>query len=110
MIYSRWDPSSGDYDYFEAPERPGINDDLPIPDLPTGTDIGVPSVECGRPLPPGASHVGTGDAAVGLITPPAGVQNLKGAGSDVSERTFYFMLGGTVALLGVYLYVASRPR
>jgi hypothetical protein len=66
VIYSRWDPSGGYYDYFEGDERPGINDDLPEPNLPRGTEIGVPSTDCGRPVPDGAAYLGSGEWAVGI--------------------------------------------
>lgn len=69
MIYSRWRPDSGRYDYYQAPERRGLGDDLPTPRLPIGTAIGVPSTEAGRAVPLGAKLVGSGALAKGSIAP-----------------------------------------
>lgn len=69
MIYSEWCPDTGGYKYFEAPGTQNINDDLPTPDLPPATKIGVPSIEAGRPFPSGAEEVGEGDVAVGVVAP-----------------------------------------
>lgn len=69
MIYSQWSPDTGGYVYLEAPGTQNINDDLPTPDLPPATKIGVPSIEAGRPPPSGAQKVGEGDVAVGLVAP-----------------------------------------
>lgn len=68
--YSRWDPATGGWSYFDAPEPlPNLNDDLPTPSLVPASRIGVPSIEAGRPLPPGAVYVGDGDVAQGLVAP-----------------------------------------
>ncbi len=96
VTYSRWDPSSGRYTYFEADQRPGLNDDLPVPKMPKATELGVPSVECGRPLPRGAVHVGDGVRPVGFITPPAPAGRL--AGDPVPSSSTWIMVAG--ALLG----------
>ena len=80
MLYSRFDPVAGHYDYYEAGSPlAALNDDLPVPAMPRkvagkGHAIGLPSVECGRPIPAGATHVGTGQFAEGHIAPPAGVR------------------------------------
>lgn len=68
LIYSRWRPDVGGFEYFEAPETHNINDDLPTPEL-LAAKIGVPSMEAGRPLPSGARRVGTGEEARGLVAP-----------------------------------------
>lgn len=69
MIYSRWRPDRGGYDYFESAERLGIGDDLPTPTLPGGTHLGVPSTDAGR-VPGGAlRRVGSGPVARGSILP-----------------------------------------
>lgn len=68
-IYSRWKPDTGGYEYLQAPGSFNINDDLPSPVLQAATKIGVPSIEAGRPVPPGSKIVGEGDVAVGLIAP-----------------------------------------
>lgn len=69
MIYSRWRPDFGGYDYFEAGPEYNLNDDLPTPELDVIGDVGAPSVEAGRPIPAGARYVGEGDLAVGLVAP-----------------------------------------
>lgn len=110
VTYSRWDPSTGAYDYFDAEGRPGLNDDLPVPLMPAGTEIGVPSVECGRPMPPGAVHIGSGEFAVGFIAPPASVDLLSSSGSIGSRLVpLWLVLAGAVlgALAG---YSFGRRR
>lgn len=80
MIYSRFDPVQGRYDYYESGgELAALNDDLPVPAMPPpvggkGGAIGLPSVECGRPLPGGARHLGTGLFPEGHVTPPSHVR------------------------------------
>jgi hypothetical protein len=70
MLYSRWQPDTGGYEYFEAPSTSvNINDDLPEPTLRPADRIGVPSIEAGRDLPPDAVLVGVGPEPVGLIAP-----------------------------------------
>jgi hypothetical protein len=69
LIYSRWRPDRGGYDYFAAPGSQNINDDLPQPDLSPATKIGVPSIEAGRPVPSGAVRAGSGDEPRGMIAP-----------------------------------------
>jgi hypothetical protein len=69
MIYSRWRPDEGGYDYFAVDLTQNINDDLPAPELESATKIGVPSIEAGRPIPAGARKVGSGDEALGLMAP-----------------------------------------
>lgn len=69
MIYSRWRPDLGGYDYFQTPRRLGLGDDPPVPSLPRGTDIGVPSTDIGRSAGAGLRHVGSGATARGSILP-----------------------------------------
>ncbi len=108
IIYSRWDPAHATYDYFEAEQSPGINDDLPVPELPSATDIGVPSTECGRPLPAGAQYVGTGDWAVGLMAFPAGTTQLGQSGEPLGARGLLWMLGAGVLGVGVGMAISRR--
>lgn len=70
MIYSTWKPSKGGYDYFDGKDKdiPMAND-LPVPNIPSGTSIGTASIECGRPKPAGAKYIGSGELAKGMITP-----------------------------------------
>jgi hypothetical protein len=69
LIYSRWRPDRGGYDYFETPERFGLGDDLPTPVLPSGSSIGVSSVLAGRKPPQGAVPAGSGEVARGMVMP-----------------------------------------
>ena len=67
MIYSCFDPQSGLYDYFENAQTLAINADLPVPSLPRATQLGVASIEAGRPLPSDARPVGRGWHARGQV-------------------------------------------
>jgi hypothetical protein len=68
--YSRWDPATGGWTYYDAPSAlPNLNDDLPTPDLVPASRIGVPSIEAGRPIPAGATRIGEGETAQGMIAP-----------------------------------------
>ena len=69
LIYSKWQPDTGKYQYFDAPERRGLGDDLPVPRMPFGTAIGVASTSIGRAVPLGARLVGVGDLPRGSIAP-----------------------------------------
>lgn len=100
MIYSRWDPSSGRYDYFETPEALGRNDDLPVPRLPAGGAIGVASVAAGRPLPGDATPIGSGERALGSIVPTVRGGVLAGLAGAIDPR-WLWLGGGVVVGLGV---------
>lgn len=80
MIYSRWRPDTGGYDYFESGERFGLGDDLPTPKLPGGSSIGVSSITAGR-LPKNGvlTPVGSGKNARGMIMPTSR-EGLQGIG------------------------------
>jgi len=110
MIYSRWDPTTGLYDYFESSERVGINDDLPVPKMPSApSPIGVPSVECGREMPPDAVHIGQGEHARGLIAPPPGVALMETEVDKARESAAAWFLAGVGATLGfVWMWMMSR--
>jgi hypothetical protein len=69
VIYSKWLPDTGRYDYYDAPVRYGLGDDMPVPELPMASELGVASTEVGRPMPAGAVKVGSGNRAVGAIVP-----------------------------------------
>jgi len=69
VIYSRWRPDTGGYDYFQDELTHNLNDDLPEPQLHAASQIGVPSIEAGRAIPRGAEWVGEGPTAVGLVAP-----------------------------------------
>lgn len=114
MMFSRWDPNSGEYDYFQAAgELAALNDDLPIPKMPPpvsglGKQIGNPSTECGRPLPAGATHVGTGEFAEGHVTPPVGVK-LSGTNGAPSWRMDVVSFGiGVAAVAGIWFFFGRK--
>jgi len=94
MMYSRWQPDSGEYVYYQTSERRGLGDDLPVPRLPIGTAIGVSSVAIGRGIPLGAKIVGSGPLPQGSIAPTsrAGLAGLGGA-LDVLPVWGWLVLG-----------------
>lgn len=69
MKYSRWRADTGGYDYFEAADRFGLGDDLPVPKLHGGTDIGVASTDIGRNPIAGSRPAGSGPTPQGSIMP-----------------------------------------
>ncbi len=73
MIYSRFRPDTGIYDYFESPERVGLGDDLPVPSLRAESDIGVASTSIGRVASVPLTFIGQGAFARGQILPLAGL-------------------------------------
>lgn len=100
MIYSRWQPDTGQYAYYQSSERRGLGDDLPVPRMPIGTAIGVASTSIGRSAPLGAKLVGTGPLPRGSIAPTsrAGLAGVAGA-LDVLPVWGWFALGVTVGWL-----------
>ncbi len=108
MIYSRFRPDKGGYDYFESPERFGLGDDLPTPSLPGGTAIGVPSVTAGR-VPPkaGLRAVGSGKEARGMIM-PTDRTGLEGIGALAMPNIWVSM--GVGVVLGAAFYYAAKKR
>lgn len=92
MIYSRWRPDIGGYDYFSSPARLGLGDDLPVPSLPRGTDIGVASTDIGRPAPTGLAHTGTGPTPRGSIL-PLSRDGLSGVGDVMSKVPLWVAFG-----------------
>ena len=70
MIYSVHNPLNGGFIYYEAAPDVPLNDDLPTPRWGGGvrTKIGIAASVAARPLPPGASQVGSGTQPVGLIS------------------------------------------
>jgi hypothetical protein len=69
MIYSRWRPDRGGYDYFESAERKGLGDDMPIPRLIAVNELGAASTDVGRIPPSTSRYVGSGALARGAIMP-----------------------------------------
>lgn len=107
MNYSCFDPASGLYDYFEDATQIPINADLPVPQLPKAAGkIGVPSIDAGRPLPPGARPVGRGWHARGIVvscgrgSPQSmgAMPTASGAVDWVKNGGWMWLLGGAVAV------------
>lgn len=70
MIYSRWRPDTGGYDYYEVSERRGFGDDLPVPRRGFSSHpIGTSSVKLGRSPAGQKRHVGFGPLARGMVLP-----------------------------------------
>lgn len=109
MIYSRWRPDTGGYDYFESSERYALADDLPTPSIGGESPIGISSLSCGRKIPSGARNVGSGAFAQGVIAPLSRV-GLSGNGVFGMPSWVGYVaaaVGGTLAL-GVYLELRDR--
>lgn len=101
MIYSRWRPNTGGYDYFQANGDIPLANDLPIPSLPSGTKIGVASVDVGRRIPSAAKYVGSGEKAKGMVSPIS--QSSLGLGSvtTIMSAPFLWFAGGMLAVIGI---------
>lgn len=106
MMYSRWRPDTGGYDYFEAAERFGLGDDLPVPKLPTGTDIGVASTDIGRTTAAGLHHAGAGPTPHGSILP----LSRQGLSGGIFEAMDLFPWWVTAGVLAVGAAVVFWPR
>lgn len=99
MIYSRWRPDRGGYDYFESTERRGLGDDLPVPKLGPKTPLGVASTDAGR-LPRGRlRRVGSGALARGAILPlsRAGLSGLGAFGPAPAWAVPLLIVGASAA-------------
>jgi len=108
MLYSRWIPD-GQYEVYDAPDEVrGLGDDLPTPHLPAAEKFGVPSTECGRPLPSGARLVGVANVPRGLVAPMAVGALSGGTTSPASNGVGRWIALGMLA--GVALYVVTVPR
>lgn len=103
MIYSRWRPDKGGYDYYETAERRGMGDDLPVPRLQARSPIGVASTSIGR-VPNGpVKAVGSGELARGSIM-PLDRSGLSGGDTAISMLPKIV----AVAVVGLVLYIAYR--
>ena len=110
MIYSRWIPDRGDYEYLEAAERRGLGDDLPVPLLSPSSPIGFPSTEAGRKAPSGLRPVGRGAWAKGMILPMQ-VKGLSGTGlGEIPGSIAWWLFLGVAAIAAYKLYDAARHR
>lgn len=103
MIYSRWRPDTGGYDYFETDERYALADDLPTPGLFGGSAIGIASVLCGRKIPTNARPAGSGPRARGVIA-PVDRTGLSGDGV-LSGAPRWLKWTGLAAALGLIWFV-----
>lgn len=103
MIYSCFDPARAQYLYFEDGAMRPLNGDLPVPELPAETNgIGVPRNLAARALPAGASYVGSGWNARGVIVKCAESQASHAASlgefpSVSSDAIPYLVLAGVAA-------------
>jgi hypothetical protein len=117
MIYSRWRPDVGGYDYFQSAERRGLGDDLPVPKLSGGTAIGVASTDIGRPSPGALHPAGNGPVAKGSILPLSrqGLSGIDwmGSGGLVANVLFFGALTAMAAVpaaIGGYLTAAALKK
>jgi hypothetical protein len=100
MIFSRWRPDTGGYDYFDSPStRYGLGDDLPVPNLPKTSPLGVASTDIGRSVPSDARLVGSGPLARGMVA-PMNKSGLKGLGLDFTTSGWKFV-GAVLAGVGL---------
>lgn len=106
MIYSRWRPETGGYDYYEAGPGVPLGNDLPKPSLGIGSAIGVSSVDIGRKMPLGARPVGSGKEARGMVTPVSGTSSLGALALSIGFGEIAMVVGG--ALLGWWLRGRKR--
>lgn len=100
MIYSKWIPDRGGYEYYEVPERRGMGDDLPIPKLRATSPLGVASTSIGRTPPLAGKLVGTGPIARGCIM-PLDRTGLSGISSPATQ---------TAALVVLFVLTAAGAR
>lgn len=112
MIFSRWRPDTGGYDYFDSPStRIGLGDDLPVPRLSPIHALGVCSTDIGRPLPSDATPVGSGALAKGMVAPMGKVGGTLGSALGVftnAPAAVWILVAAAVGL--GYLIGTSRNR
>ncbi len=105
MIFSRWRPDRGGYDYFDSPStRYGLGDDLPVPQLKNTTEIGVASTDIGRPMPTDAVYVGDGATPQGMIA-PIDTSTLQGV--DFTSPTSKLVMA-VIAALGLGYLIGKK--
>lgn len=108
MIYSRFVPAKGIYQYFDVPgeDRP-INADLPVPAMPRVVNgIGAPAIFAGRPLPAGARLVGAGFHARGMVAAPTNAPLDDATLPTSSEAVAWVKGGGWAWIAGGLVAVA----
>lgn len=108
MIFSRWRPDTGGYDYFDSPStRYGLGDDLPVPRLPRTSSLGTASTDIGRLIPDDAKPIGSGPLARGMVA-PMNKSGLTGLGLDLSSSGVKF---GAAVLVGLGLgFLLGKAR
>lgn len=110
MMYSRWRPDTGGYDYFEGSERVGLGDDLPVPKLPVGTNIGVASTDIGRSASSGLRPAGSGQTPRGSIM-PLSRQGLSGGLFEAMDLLPWWVTAGVVvAGVGLVAWELRKER
>lgn len=98
---------------METTGTQNLNDDLPTPNLPKATKIGVPSIESGRPVPAGAVVAGEGEIAIGLVAPVdesrivRRLRSLAGIDTPTSPPVLWMLAGAAGAAL---LWCVLRKR
>jgi hypothetical protein len=106
VIYSRWRPDKGGYDYYKSAERRGFGDDLPNPKLGTSFNaIGVASVDCGRKPEGRLVPAGSGTQARGMMMP---VSRKGLSGVPVVDTMGPWLLVGIALAVGWVLGRKSR--
>ena len=110
MIFSRWRPDTGGYDYLDSPStRYGLGDDLPVPRLTNTTNLGVASTDIGRPIPSDAKLVGSGPLARGMVA-PMNKSGLMGLGLDWSTSPVMKFGAAVLAGLGLGFLIGKSRR
>lgn len=111
MIFSRWQPETGGYDYYDSPStRFGLGDDLPVPRFPTmkvlGLNIGC-STDIGRTLPSDAVKTGSGPIARGMVAP---MDRVGGLGAIDFTGSLAKGVLCVVVALGVGFFIGRDKR
>lgn len=108
MIFSRWRPDSGGYDYFDSPStRYGLGNDLPVPRLSQPTALGACSTDIGRAIPSDAVAIGSGPIARGMVAPMGKVGGLMLGAIDLTSSAAKFVLVGA-GVVAIWLFVGSK--
>jgi hypothetical protein len=115
MIYSQWDPTRGDYVYYETAEVYGLNDDLPKPQQPAQTSpIGIAAIAIGRPVPSSAREVGRGELARGVVAINSKVAvHGQLMGGDVAAKMMtlqHVLMGTALGAALTWVYMTWRKR
>lgn len=108
LIYSRWRPETGGYDYFESDEAPEpLGNDLPSPRLVAVGPVGVPSVEAGRTMPSAAVYVGSGNVAQGVITRTIGNGVTIGALTKLTASPLACFTAGAALATAIWWFTSK---